>query len=125
MNKRIFALTLSTLLFALCSVTEAQQPTKIPRIGIVTGTAKDPGSTKIFRQALKDLGYIEGKNILFEHRYTEGNRDWVAGIVTELLSRKLDILFTTQAIVVRAAREATRTVPIVMAVTPDPVALGL
>src|SRR5919109_2257861 len=110
MNKRIFALTLSTLLFALCSVTEAQQPTKIPRIGIVTGTAKDPSSTKIFRQALQDLGYVEGKNILFEHRYTEGNRERVAGIVTELLSLKVNILFSTQAIVVRAAKEATKTI---------------
>jgi putative tryptophan/tyrosine transport system substrate-binding protein len=122
--KRILWL-LGSLLFALCFPVWAQQPAKIPRIGIVTGTAKDPSSTKIFRQALQDLGYVEGKNILFEHRYTEGNRDSVAGIVAELLSLKVNILFSTQAIVVRAAKQATKTIPIVMAITPDPVAVGL
>ena len=114
------------LLFALCTSAEAQQQAaRIPRIGIVTGTAKDPSSTKIFRQALQDLGYIEGKNILFEHRYTEGDRERPPGIVAELLSVKIDILFTTQAIVVRAAKQASKTIPIVMAITPDPVTLGL
>jgi putative ABC transport system substrate-binding protein len=113
------------LLFALCCPVQAQQPANIRRMGIVTGTAKDPKSTKIFRQALQDLGYVEGKTILFEHRFTEGNRDRVAGIVAELLSSKVDILFTTQAIVVRAAKQATKTIPIVMAVTTDPVTLGL
>jgi putative ABC transport system substrate-binding protein len=116
---------LTTVLLTTSPSAEAQQPAKIPRIGIVTGTAKDPTSTKIFRQALQDLGYVEGKNILFEHRYTEGNRERVAGIVAELLSLKLNILFSTQAIVVRAAKQATKTIPIVMAITPDPVAVGL
>jgi putative ABC transport system substrate-binding protein len=125
MTKKILLLALCCLLLALGFSAHAQQPAKIPRIGIVTGTAKDPTSTKVFRQALQDLGYVEGKNILFEHRYTEGNRDRVAGIVAELLSLKVNILFSTQAIVVRAAKQATKTIPIVMAITPDPVALGL
>ena len=119
------------LLFALCSLrfassAEAQQPTKVPRIGIVTGNRNEPGSRiKIFRQALQELGYIEGKNILVEYRDTEGNRDSVPGIVAELVSLKVDVLFSTQAIVVRAAKQATKTIPIVMAITPDPVATGL
>jgi putative ABC transport system substrate-binding protein len=125
MPKKSLIGLLATVLLTTALPAEAQQPTKIPRMGIVTGTAKDPTSTKIFRQALEDLGYVDGKNILFEHRYTEGNRERVAGIVTELLSRKIDILFTTQAIVVRAAKQATKTIPIVMAITPDPVAVGL
>jgi hypothetical protein len=125
MTKKILLLAICSLLLVLGFSAHAQQPAKIPRIGIVTGTAKDPTSTKKFRQALQDLGYVEGKNILFEHRYTEGNRDRVAGIVAELLSLKVNILFSTQAIVVRAAKQATKTIPIVMAITPDPVALGL
>jgi ABC-type uncharacterized transport system substrate-binding protein len=132
MKKQILALALSAVPFALCPTllapsfsVQAQQPAKIPRVGIVTGTAKDPTSTKIFRQALQDLGYVEEKNILFEHRYTEGNRERIPGIVAELLSLKIDLLFTTQAIVIRAAREATKTIPLVMAITVDPVATGL
>ena len=116
----------ATLILASIQLAQAQQPKKVPRIGIVRG---DPNalapSIKIFRQALQDLGYVEGKNILFEYRYTEGNRDRAKAIVAELVGLKVDILFSTQAIVVRAAKEATTTIPIVMAITPDPVATGL
>ena len=126
MRKRFFGLALSAMLFAFCFPVEAQQPTKVPWIGIVTGNRNEPGSRiKIFRQALQELGYVEGKNILFEYRDTEGNRDSVPGIVAELVSLKVDVLFSTQAIVVRAAKQATKTIPIVMAITPDPVAAGL
>jgi putative ABC transport system substrate-binding protein len=105
---------------------EAQETKKVPRIGIVRGDPNAPApSIKVFRQALQDLGYVEGKNILFEYRYTEGNRDRAKAIVAELVALKVDILFSTQAIVVRAAKEATTTIPIVMAITPDPVATGL
>ena len=118
---------LAAVLLALSVPAEAQQPReKIPRIGIVTGSRNESSSiTKVFRQALQDLGYFEGKNILFEQRYTEGDRDRVAGIVAELMRLNVDILFSTQAIVVRAAKQATKTLPIVMAITPDPVAIGL
>ena len=124
-----FALSLvGAILFALCFPAQAQQPGKVPRIGIVSGTGNpnEPDSSiKIFRQALQDLGYSEGKNILFEYRYTEGNRDRVPGILAELVNLKVDLLFSTQAIVIRAAKQATKTIPIVMAITPDPVAAGL
>ena len=130
-------LTLSPFPFALCLVgallltpcfpAEAQQA-KVPRIGIVSGTGNpnQPGSSiKILRQALQDLGYVEGKNILFEYRYNEGDRHRIPGNVAELVNLKVDVLFSTQAIVVRAAKQATKTIPIVMAITPDPVAAGL
>jgi putative ABC transport system substrate-binding protein len=129
MKKKITVLTLCALLFTLSSSAEAQQqPAKIPRIAVVSGTGNpnEAGSSiKIFRQALQELGYSQGKNILFEYRYTEGNRDRVPGIVAELVILKVDILFSTQAIVIRAAKQATKTIPIVMAITPDPVAIGL
>jgi putative tryptophan/tyrosine transport system substrate-binding protein len=128
MKRKVSGVVLYAMLFALYLPAQAQQPAvaKIPRIGIVTGSSSESGSiTKMFRQALQDLGYIEGKNILFEQRYTEGDRDRVPGIVAELMRLKVDILFSTQAIVVRAAKQATKTLPIVMAITPDPVATGL
>jgi putative tryptophan/tyrosine transport system substrate-binding protein len=128
MRKKITTLILCALIFALCSSAAAQQSAKIPRIGIVSGAGNpnEPGSSiKIFRQALQDLGYSEGKNILFEYRYTEGDRDRIPGIIAELMNLKVDILFSTLAIVVRAAKQATKTIPIVMAITPEPVAAGL
>jgi putative ABC transport system substrate-binding protein len=127
MTKKIILLALCALLLAPCSAVEAQQPAgKIPRIGIVTGISTDPSSRiKIFRQALQDLGYFEEKNILFEYRDNEGDRSRVPGIVAELVRLKVDVLFSTQAIVIREAKQATKTIPIVMAITPDPVASGL
>jgi putative tryptophan/tyrosine transport system substrate-binding protein len=126
MTKKIILLTLCSLLLAPCSAVEAQQVTKIPRVGIVTGISSDPSSRiKILRQALQDLGYFEGKNIFFEYRDNEGDRSRVPGIVAELVRLKVDVLFSTQAIVIREAKQATKTIPIVMAITPDPVASGL
>jgi len=126
-RKSIVVFGLCVILFAICVPSQAQQPTeKIPRIGIVRGDSNALApSIKVFRKALQDLGYVEGKNILFEYRNTEGNRDRAQEIVAELVGLKVDILFSTQAIVVHAAKEATTTIPIVMAIAPDPVATGL
>jgi putative ABC transport system substrate-binding protein len=116
----------ATSLIAGFQSAEAQQSTRIPRIGIIRGDANAIASSiRIFRQALQELGYVEGKNILFEYRYTEGSRERAQTIVAELVGLKVDLLFSTQAIVVRVAKQATQTVPIVMAITPDPVATGL
>src|SRR5215510_2743869 len=128
MKKIMAVFTLCSMLFALSVPAKAQQMAKVPRIGIVSGTGnpnEGGSSIKIFRQALQDLGCSEGKNILFEHRYTEGDRDRIPGIIAEFMTLKVDILFSTQAIVVRAAKQVTQTIPIVMAITPDPVAFGL
>ena len=127
MRAKVFGFTLCATLFALSFPAQAQQPAvNLPRIAIVRGDRNAPApSIKIFQQALQELGYVEGKNIQFEYRYTEGSRDQAARIVAELVSLKVDILFSTQAIVVHAAKRATKTIPIVMAVTPDPVAAGL
>jgi len=127
MTKKIILVALCSLLLSPCSAVEAQQPAgKIPRIGIVTGISTDPSSRiKIFRQELQELGYFEGKNILFEYRDNEGDRSRVPGIVAELVRLKVDVLFSTQAIVIREAKQVTKTIPIVMAITPDPVASGL
>src|SRR5215470_17898664 len=124
MKAKILVYALPPLILAAIHFAEAQQPTKVYRIGIVRGDLNAPSpNIKIFRQALQDLGYVEGKNILFEYRNTEGNRDRAQAIVAELVGLKVDILFSTQAIVVHAAKKATTTIPIVMAVVIDPVGL--
>ena len=83
------------MLFALCFPVRAQQPTKVPRIGYVSGSGdpNNPGlQVEAFRQGLRDLGYIEGKNILIEYRYAEGKPDRVPSLVAELVQLKVDVL---------------------------------
>ena len=123
---KVLGFAICAVFFALSFPAPAQQQTKIRRIGIVRGDANAPApSVEIFRQSLQELGYVEGKNILIEYRYTEGSKDQAARVVAELVNLKVDIIFSTQAIVVQAAKQATKTIPIVMAITPDPVAIGL
>jgi putative ABC transport system substrate-binding protein len=129
--KRIFCfIAVSALLFALCSPVEAQQPEKIPRIGYQTGslgTAANPDpTTHAFRQRLKELGYIEGKNIAIEFRVTEGKGPaFEAEQTRELVRLNVDVLICSAYPAIHAAKEATKTIPIVMVTTQDPVAMGL
>jgi putative tryptophan/tyrosine transport system substrate-binding protein len=124
-----FALSLvSVLLLALCSSAEAQQSGKVPRVGYVTstGTPSNPGpSGQAFRQGLRDLGYVEGQNILVEYRYIEGNPDRIPGFIAELFELKVDVLVATSPTAIRAAKQTTKTVPIVMVTTQDPVVTGI
>jgi putative ABC transport system substrate-binding protein len=126
LRKDIFGLTVCILLIALCTSAKAQTPTLLPRVAIVVGIPESENQNiRIFKEALQDLGYIERKNILFEYRYTEGDRESIPAIVSELAKSKIDLLFSTQAIVVSAAKKSTKSIPIVMALTTDPVAGGL
>jgi putative ABC transport system substrate-binding protein len=127
MKKEISVLTLCALLFALCLSVEAQQPANIPRIGYVSGSGnpKTPGpQVEAFRQGLRGLGYIEGKNILVEYRYVEAGLDRVPGLVTQLVQLKVDVLVAMFTLAIRAAKQATKTIPIVMVIAADPVAAG-
>jgi putative tryptophan/tyrosine transport system substrate-binding protein len=106
----------------------AQQPTKIPRVGYVTstGNSNDPGpSGQAFRQGLRDLGYVEGKNIRVEYRFIEGNPELIPAFIAELLALKVDVLVAASPTAIRAAKQATTTIPIVMVTTQDPVAAGI
>ncbi|HEY7220993.1 MAG TPA: hypothetical protein VH985_21650, partial [Candidatus Binatia bacterium] len=77
------------MLFALCSVVEAQQPTKVPRIGVLrTGSHSDP-LIDAFRQGLRELGYIEGKNVFVEYRWAEGKNERLAELAAELVRLKV------------------------------------
>ena len=127
-SKSVIGFATCALLLALCFPAEAQQSGKVPRVGYVasSGNSTDPGpSGQAFRQELQDLGYIEGKNILVEYRYIEGNPDRIPGLLAELLHLKVDILVATSPTAIRTAKQATTTIPIVMVTTQDPVAAGI
>src|SRR5215510_1877975 len=129
MNKRkLGSFALCAMLFALCQSAEAQQPTKIPLIGYLSPTdaATDSARAEGIRLALRELGYIEGQNIAIEYRYAEGKNDRLPGLATELVRLKVDIIVVGGDIPTRAAKKATKTIPIVMMGTgSDPVAAGL
>ena len=119
-------IALSAMLFVLCVSASAQQPTKIPRIGYLTG-ASFSGQlprTDAFHQGLRELGYVEGKNIAIEWRYAEGKLDRLPALAAELVRLKVDVIVTGGSTITRAAKEATVTIPIVMAQDNDPVGNG-
>jgi ABC-type uncharacterized transport system substrate-binding protein len=124
--KKIFCLTLGTMLFALCVPAQAQQPKKVPQIGFLIGGT--PSSTvarsESFRQGLRELGYIEGKTIMLEWRYAEGKLDRLPALAAELVRLKTDIIVTSGATPTGAAKQVTSTTPIVMAQDTDPVGSG-
>jgi ABC-type uncharacterized transport system substrate-binding protein len=127
MSKKIFCLALGTMFYALCFTASAQQPTKVPRIGYLTGP---PLSATVrvreaFRQGLHELGYVEGKNIVIEWRSWEGKRDRQRSLGAELVRLKVDVLVAVGLSDIRVAKEATSTIPIVMISGGDPVASGL
>ena len=128
LNPLPFALSLvSAMLFALCSSGEAQQPAKIAKIGELlfrTGSGLGPGRTA-FRQQLRELGYVEGKNIAFESRSAEGKLDRFHTLADELVRLKVDVLFASSTNEARTFKNATTTIPIVFHVSTDPVVDGL
>jgi putative ABC transport system substrate-binding protein len=127
MNKKITVLALCAALFSLYLPAEAQQPTKIPRIGYLGFGSPSTIPTRIeaFRQGLRELGYVEGKNIFIEWRSAEGNADRLPSLAAELVRLKVDIIVTNGPYSTRAAKAATVTIPIVMAAVGDPVGDGI
>jgi len=125
-QRRIFAVALCTVLFALCVSAHAQQPTKIPRIGLLFTATPSAAAARIeaFRQGLRELGYVEGKNILIEQRYAEGQLNHMNELAAELVRLKVDVIVTIGPAATRPAKEATHAIPIVMGVDDDPVGNG-
>jgi putative ABC transport system substrate-binding protein len=126
MRKNVICLALFATLFALGYSASAQQPTKVPRIGYLIGASPSASlaRTEAFRQGLRELGHVEGKNIVIEWRYAEGKPDHLPALAAELVRLKVDLIVTAGPLVTRAAKEATSTIPIVMAQDPDPVGTG-
>ncbi len=123
-NTRVLRFALSALLFALCISAEAQQqPGKVRRIDYLSALSVSAESSRLdgFRQGLRELGYVEGKNIVIEYRFAEGKFDRLPQLAAELVRLKDDVIVTTGPTSTRAAKEATTTIPIVMAFDNDPV----
>ena len=122
------SILIAVMLLAVGVIAEAQQTTKIPRIGFVSGVGdpKTPGyQVEAFRQGLRDLGYTERKNILIEYRYVEAFVDRIPNLVAELMQLKVDVFLSGNPLAIRAAEEATKSIPIVIVALGDPVAEGL
>src|SRR5262245_63299341 len=121
MMRKITVLTLCAMVLELCVPTYAQQPGKIPRIAYLSGSSIISSNIKAFQQGLRDLGHIEGKNIVIEWRFADGNRDRLRALAAELVRLKVDVIVASGGGDTRAAKEVTSTIPIVMAQTDDPV----
>jgi putative ABC transport system substrate-binding protein len=117
---------LATAFLATVPLAQSQQSMKIPRIGHLSAVSPSSISDRIkaFRQGLRDLGYVEGKNILIEYRYAEGKLDRLRDLAAELVRLKVDIIVTGGSQTTHPAKDATATIPIVMSQDPDPVGNG-
>jgi putative ABC transport system substrate-binding protein len=131
MNKKVFGLTLGALLLALSFPVEAQHVAKVYRIGFLALGAPPPEPVPAtfpfweFRQALRELKYLESQNLILESRWAAGKREQLPALAAELVRLNVDIIVASGFSAVRAAKNATRTIPIVMAGAPDPVAFEL
>jgi len=128
MKSKITVFALWAMLSALSFPVGAQQPAKISRIGFVssTGSPNNPGANvEAFRQGMRELGYVEGKNIQVEYRYIEGKSDRTPSLVSELIQLKVDVLISAALSATRVAKKETKKIPIVFNIPDDPVAVGL
>src|SRR3990170_3865296 len=117
---------LAFLVLAAPLAPEAQQSAKVYRIGVLTGGSRpSPTAPSSLREGLRDLGWVEGKNIVFEGRYAEGKQERLPELAAELINLKVDVIVTFGTPAALAARKATSTVPIVLGMIGDPVRVGL
>ena len=123
MSHKIIFLALCAMLFALCSSAEAQEGKKIPWIGYLAGSGSAPNPA--FVQGMRDLGYVEGKNMAFVYRTMEGRRERYSDLTAELVRLKVDVIVTDVTSAALALKKATTTIPIVITSSTDPVATGL
>ena len=122
----VLSILFAVMLLAVAGIAEAQQPKKVPRIGVVvSGGPVLRSSIEAFQQGLRDLGYVEDQNLLIEYRYGEGKLDRMPGLVNDLVEQKVDVLFVTNQVAIRAAKKTTKTIPIVIVSGNDPVVAGL
>jgi len=127
-TRKLIGIALCALLIALCHLVEAQQSKKVQGIGYLSPTdaATDSARAEGLRLGLRELGYIEGQNIAIEYRYANGKNDRLPGLATELVRLKVDIIVVASGdVTIRAAKNATKTIPIVMmGLGTDPVTAG-
>jgi putative ABC transport system substrate-binding protein len=125
-NTTASSILVAVILLALAVIAEAQQPKKVPRIGVLLALSHSAISDRIqaFRNGLRDLGYAEGKTIVVEYRYADGKFERLPDLATELVGLKVDVIVTGGPTATRPAKKATSTIPIVMAQDTDPVGNG-
>jgi putative ABC transport system substrate-binding protein len=124
--KNCFSILLIIALMGVGAIAHAQQSTKIPRIGYLNAVSPSSVSDRIeaFRQGLRELGYVEGKNIVIVSRYADGNLERLPALAAELASLKVDVIVSSGPVPTRFTKKATATIPIVMAQDSDPVGNG-
>src|SRR5499427_8776321 len=122
---QLLRFVLCALLLALSLPAEAQQPKKVPRVGYLGTGSRSSAGVEAFQHGLRDLGYIEGQNIVIEYRYAEGMADRFPNLAAELVQLKVDVIVVTGTPATQAAKNATKTIPIVMKNVTDPVGTGL
>jgi putative tryptophan/tyrosine transport system substrate-binding protein len=127
MNGKTIVFLLVGLPLASVHLTEAQQPKKTPQIGFLLAPSRSAVSESLdsFRKGLRDLGYLEGQNIVIEYRYAEGKFDRLPDFAADLVRLKVDVIAAGGSPAIQAARDSTRTIPIVMTGLTDPVAWGV
>ena len=128
MERRTFLALVPGSLLAAPLVAQAQPAGKVWRIGVLSSgspSATGMGRIDAFKRGLRELGYVEGRNIVIEPRWGEGKYETLPGLAAELVRLKMDVILTAAVPAIRAAKEATGTIPIVMAVVVDPVETGL
>ena len=126
-SRRAFVASLTGGLLAAPLTTEAQQAGKVYRIGFLSGSSAVASRRHLeqFRSGLRDLGYVEGQNIIIEYRWAEGQQDRLPDLATDLVRIAPDLIVAATVLSAMAARNATASIPIVMVNVGDPVALGL
>jgi putative ABC transport system substrate-binding protein len=125
MNPRIVNWLVLVFHLTVVSFAQAQHTGKLYRVGYVSTVGSPDANFEELRRGLRDLGYVEGKNIAFEYRAAQGKAELIPGFVADLVQMKVDLLFCPNLPAIHAAKEATKTIPIVMISNVDPVELGL
>src|SRR5262245_50816158 len=125
-RKRVFGFALSAMFFGFCASAQTQQAKRVPLIGSLSASAPfNPERIEAFRQGLRDLGYVEGKNIAVEYRWAEGKAERLFELAAELVSLKPDVLFIQSPQAVFAAKKATTKITIVFLGICDSFGIGL
>jgi putative ABC transport system substrate-binding protein len=124
-SKNVFCFAFGAALFVLCVPVAAQHAEKVPRIGVLVASSQSFYSNRIeaFRKGLRELGYVEGKNIALEYRFAEGNAERLHELAADLVRVKVDVIVAAGS--AAAAKKATKTIPIIFAASADPVGSGI
>jgi putative ABC transport system substrate-binding protein len=126
MNKKVVTILVATLILSFAFSVRAQQPGRVARIGFLIASSPSAMAPRLdaFQRGLRELGYVEGKNLVIERRHAYGKSDHLPALAVELVSLKVDVIVTSGPTATGPAKEATSTIPIVMTFDDDPVASG-